>query len=41
MRGNWSTMRVVHTARDVPGRITLDGVDAVARVVASVLSIAP
>jgi hypothetical protein len=40
MKGNWSTMRVVHTARDIPGRITLDGVRAVARVVASVLSTA-
>lgn len=40
MKGDWTTMRVVHTARDVPGRLNLDGVHALARVVASVLSTA-
>ncbi|HEY6061012.1 MAG TPA: M28 family peptidase [Gemmatimonadales bacterium] len=40
MKGNWGTTRVVHTSRDTPGRLTLDGVHAVARVVASVLSTA-
>lgn len=38
MKGNWGTTRVVHTSRDIPGRITLDGVHAVARMVASVLN---
>jgi hypothetical protein len=34
MRGNWSTMRRVHTARDASDRLTLDGVRAVAAAVA-------
>lgn len=40
MKGNWGTTRVVHTSRDTPDRLTLDGVHAVARVVATVLSTA-
>jgi hypothetical protein len=35
MKGNWDTMRVVHTPRDTPDRVTLDGVHAVARAIAS------
>jgi hypothetical protein len=38
MRGNWSTMRMVHTPRDTPDRVTLDGASAVARAIASVLA---
>ena len=34
MKGNWSTMRRVHTRRDSPDRMTLDGVRAVAAAVA-------
>jgi hypothetical protein len=34
MRGNWSTMRRVHTPRDASDRLTLDGVRAVAAAVA-------
>ena len=34
MRGNWSTMRRVHTPRDAADRLTLDGVRAVATAVA-------
>lgn len=38
MKGTWPTTRVVHTSRDVPGRLTLDGVRAVAQATASVLA---
>ena len=38
MKGNWSTMRIVHTMSDVPERLALSGVDEVAGVVAAVLS---
>ncbi len=38
MKGNWETMRVVHTRRDAPGRLTLQGVDEVAAAVALVLA---
>lgn len=38
MKGNWGTTRVVHTSRDIPGRLTLEGVRAVARATASVLT---
>jgi hypothetical protein len=34
MRGNWSTMVRVHTPRDAPDRLTLDGVRGVASAVA-------
>lgn len=38
MKGNWGTMRVVHTPRDTADRLTLSGVTEVARVVARALS---
>lgn len=38
MKGNWSTMRVVHTPRDVPDRLTLSGVEEVAAALARTLS---
>jgi peptidase M28-like protein len=38
MKGNWGTTRVVHTPRDTPDRLSLDGVRAVARATAAVLS---
>lgn len=38
MKGNWGTTRVVHTARDTPDRLTLDGVRAVSQATASVLA---
>jgi peptidase M28-like protein len=38
MKGNWGTTRVVHTSRDTPDRLTLDGVHAVAQATAAVLS---
>lgn len=38
LKGNWGTTRVVHTPRDTPDRLTLDGVHAVARATASVLT---
>jgi hypothetical protein len=38
MKGNWVTMTVVHTPRDRPDRLTLTGVDEVARAVAGVLA---
>jgi len=38
MKGNWVTMTVVHTPRDRPDRLTLTGVDEVARAVAHVLT---
>jgi peptidase M28-like protein len=37
LKGNWGTMRVVHTPRDTADRVRLDGVQAVARAVASAL----
>jgi Zn-dependent M28 family amino/carboxypeptidase len=37
MRGDWDTMRIVHTPRDRPERLTLVGVEAVAECVAEVL----
>jgi peptidase M28-like protein len=37
MKGTWGTTRVVHTSRDTPGRLTLDGVRVVAQATASVL----
>jgi len=38
MKGNWATTRVIHTPQDTPDRLTLDGVQDVARAVARVLS---
>jgi peptidase M28-like protein len=38
MKGNWSTTRVVHTSRDTPDRLTLDGVRAVAQATAAALT---
>ena len=38
MKGNWATMRVVHTPRDGPDRLTLSGVEEVARAVAGALA---
>jgi hypothetical protein len=38
MKGNWSTMRVVHTPGDVPDRLTLSGVEEVAAALARTLS---
>ena len=38
MKGNWGTTRVVHTSRDTPDRLTLDGVRAVSQATASVLA---
>jgi hypothetical protein len=38
MRGDWGTTRVVHTSRDTPDRLTLDGMQAVAQAMASVLT---
>ena len=38
MRGDWDTMRVVHTARDTAGRLTLDGMRGVTRGVAAALA---
>lgn len=37
MRGNWTTARIVHTPRDIPGSLTLAGVREVATAVAAVL----
>lgn len=37
MRGNWATARIVHTPRDTANRLTLTGVEEVARAVAAVL----
>jgi Peptidase family M28 len=37
MRGGWDTARVVHTPRDAPGRLTLEGVRTVGRGVAAAL----
>jgi len=37
MRGDWGTTRVVHTPRDTPDRLTLDGAREVARAVAAAL----
>jgi peptidase M28-like protein len=39
MRGDWGTTRVIHTPRDTPDRLTLDGVQAVAQAVAKALSV--
>lgn len=41
MKGNWGTMRVVHTKRDVAQRLSLSGVREVARAIADVLSSVP
>ena len=41
MKGNWETMRVVHTARDVSDRLSLEGVETVAGAVAAVLTTLP
>ena len=38
MKGNWGTMRVVHTPRDTADRLTLSGVREVARAVATALT---
>ncbi len=38
LRGDWRTTRVIHTLRDTPDRLTLDGVQEVAQAVAEVLS---
>jgi hypothetical protein len=38
MKGNWATMRVVHTDRDTSGRLTLSGVAEVSRAIAAALS---
>ena len=38
MKGNWATTRVIHTSQDTPDRLTLDGVQAVARAIADVLT---
>jgi hypothetical protein len=38
LKGDWTTMRVVHTPRDTPDRLTLAGVQEVARAVADVLT---
>jgi hypothetical protein len=37
MRGGWQTMRRVHTPRDEPARLQLDGIERVASAVADVL----
>ncbi|HKW40924.1 MAG TPA: M28 family peptidase [Gemmatimonadales bacterium] len=37
MRGDWGTARIVHTARDTPERLTLDGVRRVAQGLAAAL----
>ena len=37
MRGSWGTATVVHTPRDVPARLTLDGARRVAGAVAAAL----
>lgn len=41
MKGDWRTMRVVHTSRDRGDRLTLDGVRATAQRVVSVLTADP
>jgi hypothetical protein len=41
MRGDWGTMRVVHTAHDTAGRLTLAGVEQVAAGVATALKALP
>lgn len=38
MKGDWGTARVVHTPRDTADRLTLTGVEAVARAVAAALA---
>jgi len=38
LRGDWRTMRVVHTPEDAPDRLTLTGVDRVASAVARAVS---
>jgi hypothetical protein len=38
MKGNWGTMRVVHTRRDVADRLTLSGVEETAKAVAKSLA---
>lgn len=38
MKGNWGTMRVVHTARDTADRLTLGGVEAVAGAITAFLA---
>ena len=38
MRGNWVTAHIVHTPRDTANRLTLTGVEEVARAVAAVLA---
>ena len=38
MRGNWVTAHIVHTPRDTANRLTLTGVEEVARAVATVLA---
>jgi peptidase M28-like protein len=38
MKGNWVTMRVVHTPRDTANRLTLTGVQSVAQAVAAALA---
>lgn len=38
MKGDWGTARVVHTLRDTADRLTLTGVEAVARAVAAALA---
>jgi hypothetical protein len=38
MKGDWGTARVVHTPRDTADRLTLTGVEAVARAVATALA---
>ena len=38
MKGDWGTMRVVHTPRDTADRLTLSGVESVARAIAASLA---
>jgi hypothetical protein len=38
MKGGWGTMRVVHTSRDTPERMTLEGLREVSRAVAASLA---
>ncbi len=38
MKGDWGTAQIVHTSRDAPNRLTLTGVDEVARGVAASLA---
>jgi hypothetical protein len=41
LKGDWGTMRVVHTPRDAPRRLSLSGVRAVAAAVAAALAAPP